>query len=295
MNLTLREEEPPIRCNRTIQQKTWESEGLERASELTLQNTRDLIRILVWNVEHDIKFYRCTSFLMTWNSEYEIDELPDSERIRENLRTAGDIVREHDMRFSFHPSHWCKPGSPDPDVIANTVGDLNNHGKWMDAMGLARTREYPINIHIGATYGDKRETARRVLENMNLLHPGARERLTLENDDNRNMWSVRDLVRLVGHEIPVTFDYHHHQFSSERPYRDGFCDALETWDVTPVTHYSEPARLWGHDNKPQKHSDYISEIPEWLVRESDVMVESKEKERAVLRSGYATTSVSSSG
>lgn len=71
MNLTLRERDPPLRCNRGMQRKTWESRGLDYASELALQNLSDLYAILCWNVDHDIYFYRCTSDLVPWNSQFD--------------------------------------------------------------------------------------------------------------------------------------------------------------------------------------------------------------------------------
>jgi len=81
MNLTLREHDPPLRCNRGMQQKTWESRGLDYASELAVQNFSDLREILRWNVDHDIYFYRCTSELVPWNSQFELTDLPDYDEI----------------------------------------------------------------------------------------------------------------------------------------------------------------------------------------------------------------------
>lgn len=282
MNLTLREESPSVRCNRDMQKKTWESEGLRKASRLALQNTRDLVKILTWNISQDIYFYRCTSDFFPWNSEYELQELPNWTKIQENLQLAGDIIKQHDIRFSFHPSYWCKMASKSEETLLRAVEDLNNHGKWLDSMGLPQTNEYPINIHIGGVYGDKEETAQRFRNNLDLLDGGARRRLTVENDDSVNGWSVDDLVSSVGDLVPVTFDYHHHQFSSEVPRREAFENTLPTWDCTPVTHYSEPRCLWGSDSKPQAHSDHISEIPTWLLDRSDVMVEAKKKDKAIL-------------
>jgi UV DNA damage endonuclease len=87
-------------------------------------------------------------------------------------------------------------------------------------------------------------------------------------------------------DIPVTFDYHHHAFTDRGlTYREGFDRAAETWgDVRPITHYSESARLHGDpDARPQDHSEYVAGVPDWLRRESDVMVESHGKERSVRR------------
>jgi len=270
------------RCNRDMQQKTWRERGIDYASELCLSNTRDLVRILSWNVNHDIFFYRCTSSLFPWNSEYELSDLPDWPQISENLSTVGDLIERHDMRFSFHPDHWCKLATESDDTLVRTIESLNNHGRWLDEIGVERSPRFPINIHVGGIYGDKAKTIDRFRSNLGLLDPGARQRLTVENDDSESQWDVWELSDGLGDLIPVTFDYHHHALGGERPYRESFERARETWDCRPVTHYSEPARLWGVDSQPRKHSWSVSGIPEWMTRESDVMIEALSKEKAVL-------------
>jgi len=56
MNHTLRDCEPPPRCNRDMRKATFEEHGLAYASELALQNVRDLRAILEWNAEHGIRY-----------------------------------------------------------------------------------------------------------------------------------------------------------------------------------------------------------------------------------------------
>ena len=75
MNRTLRERDPPRRCNRDMRNATWESEGLDHAAGLAERNLRDLRAILAWNLDHDIRFYRCSSTLIPWNSAFDIEEL----------------------------------------------------------------------------------------------------------------------------------------------------------------------------------------------------------------------------
>ena len=57
-----------ISTNRTMRKKTFEDKGLEYASELSLSNCRDLIKILNWNIENDIKFFRISSNIFPWAS-----------------------------------------------------------------------------------------------------------------------------------------------------------------------------------------------------------------------------------
>jgi UV DNA damage endonuclease len=284
MNRTLRECEPPLRCNRDMQRKTWESRGLEYAAELTRQNLSDLYEILQWNADHDIYFYRCTSDLVPWNSQFDLADLPDYDRIAELAADCGQFVRDHGVRLTFHPAHWCKLASDSEETVENSLNTIENHADWLDLMGLDRSPYYSINVHIGATYGDKAATAQRFRDAIARLSPSARQRLTVENDDKESLWSVPELVEEVGDIVPVVFDYHHHQFTDRGlTHREAFELARTTWgDIRPVAHYSEPARLYGVDARPQAHADDVADVPAWLREAADVMLEAGEKERALL-------------
>ncbi|MEZ3164278.1 UV DNA damage repair endonuclease UvsE [Halorubrum sp. RMP-47] len=288
MNRTLRERDPPRRCNRDIRKRTWEAEGIERVAELAERNFEDLRAILRWNRDRDVDFYRCSSTLVPWNSQFELDELPNYERVRSIATDCGEIVRSNDMRLTFHPSHWCKLASESSDTVARSVESVEHHGRWLDLMDLPRSPRHAINVHIGAHYGDKAATADRFCDVVTDLAPPARDRLVVENDDKESLFGVTELVDAVASDagIPVTFDYHHHAFTDRgHTYREGFEAARETWgDVRPITHYSEPARLHGDpEAAPQKHARHVASVPEWLRAESDVMIESHGKEKSVLR------------
>jgi UV DNA damage endonuclease len=288
MNHTLRDREEPLRCNRDMHRQTWESDGIAYAGELAEQNFADLRKILRWNLDHDIHFYRCSSKLVPWNSQFDIEDLPNFDTVRSLARECGALVEANGMRLTFHPSHWCKLASESDDTVARSVESVSHHGRWLDLMELPRSPRYAINVHIGAHYDDKSATADRFSRVVRDLPARARERLTVENDDKESLWSVEELVTDVASQadIPVTFDYHHHKFTDrELTYREGFDLAAGTWEgVRPISHYSESARLHGDPKtRPQDHSEYVAGVPDWLRRESDVMVESHGKEESVRR------------
>jgi UV DNA damage endonuclease len=288
MNRTLREREPPRRCNRDIRKKTWEQEGIERAAALTEQNFEDLYAILEWNLDHDIRLYRCSSKLVPWNSQFELEDLPNYGRVASLADACGKLIRNNEMRLTFHPSHWCKLASESAETVERSVTSVVNHGQWLDLLGLPRTPRYGINVHIGAHYGDKDATGERFCAVVNDLPQAARDRLVVENDDTNSLWGVSELVEAVAEEveIPVTFDYHHHSFTARGySYREGFELARDTWDgVRPITHYSEPALLNGDpEARPQEHAEHVARVPDWLRAHSDVMIESHGKEASVLR------------
>lgn len=290
MNRTLREESPEIRANRGLQMDTLEEKGLSYVSSLVRQNLADLKTILHWNVEQNIFFYRCTSNLFPKNSQYKISNLPEYETIQELCSEIGSLIETHSLRFSFHPDHWVKLASPTESVVDNSINAIENHTTWYSLFGLDHSPQYPINIHIGAHYSDKAETKERLVKHYQQLSDDAQRHLVLENDDKESLWGISELVE-IGHEhdIPITFDYLHHMFTDRGlSYYEAFQEAQQTWpvEITPITHYSESRRL--HElttedvARPQAHSEYVSQIPVWLIKNSSVMVEANAKERAVL-------------
>jgi UV DNA damage endonuclease len=286
MNHTLRDRDPPVRCNRSMRKATFEERGLSYASELTLRNMRNLHTVLEWNVANDIRFYRCPSKLVPWNSQFELEALPDYDAIRKAARRCGAMIADHDMRLTFHPDYWCRLASDDAGTRASSITAIEYHADWFELMGLDATPYYGINVHIGATYGDKGTTAERFRAAINELSPRARAHLTVENDDRSGLWGVPELVDAVeGTDVPVLFDYHHHTFTDRGlTYRDAFELAAETWgEVRPATHYSEPACLRGEATRPQAHAEYVADLPAWLRQRSDVVVEAGGKEGAVAR------------
>lgn len=285
MNRTLRDRDDPVRCNRDMRRATWESDGLPYASELTRQNFADLLTVLRWNRDNDVRFYRCTSTLVPWNSQFDLEALPDYDEIRRLAEACGALVDDAGMRLTFHPDYWCKLASESPETVDRSVEAVEYHADWLDLMGLDRSPRYAINVHIGATYGDKTATAERFRDAVRSLSPGARRRLTVENDDKPGLWSVAELAASVSDPVgvPVTFDYFHHYFTDRGDtYREGFETAAATWgDVRPIAHYSEPKRLRDPEARPQAHADRVADLPAWLRERADVMVEAGAKERAL--------------
>lgn len=66
-----------VTTNRTFRKATFEEKGLAHASAIFLQNARDLLTILQWNEKHNIKFFRLSSQIVSWATEYQLCDLPD--------------------------------------------------------------------------------------------------------------------------------------------------------------------------------------------------------------------------
>ena len=278
-----------ITTNRGMRQKTFNERGLPYVSELALQNVKDLENIVKWNEEMGIKLFRMSSDLFPWMTFYEFEQLPDYPMIDVYLKNIGALAEKYGQRLTFHPSHFNALGSPNPVVVEKAVKELNKHGEIMDIMGLSATVYNKINIHVGGAYGDKKATLNRWCDNFNKLNDSTKSRLTIENDDKANMYSVGELYwgihKVVG--IPIVFDYYHHKFcTGGLSEQEALNVAISTWpkDITPCCHYSESRREEHLDEsiRAQAHSDLIEDTICRYGNEVDVVVEAKHKELAVL-------------
>ena len=277
----------PITTGRSMIKRTFETKGLDYASELTLKNVKDLNGIISWNILNGYDFYRMSSGLAPWKTEYDWDDLKDIDEIKRWFHSAGTMAKTHDVRLTSHPGPFNVLVSPKEEVVANCIKDLTIHGDEFDMMGLSRTPYNKINIHLGGAYGDKEASMKRFVKNFPRLPESVSSRLTLENDDKASMYSVKDLYygiyKKIG--IPIVFDYHHHKFcTGGMSEQEALEMALSTWgDIKPVTHYSESRRDEQKDEtiRVQAHSDYVYNKIEMYGNDFDIMVEAKAKELAV--------------
>ena len=289
MGFSNRPKSQRITTNRTMIKRTFLDRGIEYASELALQNMRDLYKILEWNLQNDIYFYRLSSEMVPWASEYEMEELPDYNLILAAAMKAGNFARKHGMRLTSHPGPFNKLASPKESVFELTYKDLKVHGDLFDMIGLPRTPYAKLNIHVGAAYGDKPFALDNFCRNFERLPDNVRTRLTVENDDKPSLYATDELYEGVYKRIgiPIVFDYHHHRLHpGNQSEQEALETALSTWgNIKPVVHYAE-SRCVEQNNpkiKPQAHSDYVIAEFDDYGHNFDVMIEAKHKELALLR------------
>jgi len=134
INMTLGKNK--ITTNRSMIKKTFLQRGMDYASQLALQNVKDLETIIKWNVENDIKFFRISSDMFPWASEYNIDDLVDMTEIRQVLKRTGEYVKPNGVRLGCHPGPFNVLCSPNEKVVLNTIVDLENHGKVFDLLNF---------------------------------------------------------------------------------------------------------------------------------------------------------------
>ena len=263
--------------------------SIDRANELALKNSEDLLKILQWNYENSIQFFRIGSGIFPFIDhpvlQYKISDLPDANTIQLNLQKAGAFAKQKRMRLSCHPGPYTCLASPNPKTVEKSLLGLKMHADL--AHLLEYGAEFAINIHIGGVYENKAETAKRFAEQYAKLPIAIRERLTIENDDKESMWSMSDLFELIVPICPaikLVLDIHHHRFCNRESLQEAATMAFSTWTgfcEIPKVHYSESRP----DARPQAHSDYIyNTIHELsLTLPYDIMIEAKAKELALLQ------------
>jgi UV DNA damage endonuclease len=277
-----------VTTNRSMIRKTFDARGIKYASELALQNVTDLETIFRWNEKNGFKFFRMSSDIFPWASEYELEQLPDFEKIAAKLARCGAYATKHGHRITFHPGPFNKLTSFNERVTTNTIKDLRTHGEVFDLMGLSRTPYNKINIHVGAHYNDKPSALANFCRNFDRLPDCVKQRLTVENDDKASLYSTAELYEgvFLSIGIPIVFDFHHHKFcTGDMTEEEALSIAAMTWGKNkPVVHYSESkCDEYNIKCRPQAHSDYVNGPINTYGIDVDVMVEAKAKELAVLR------------
>tara|TARA_R100000008_G_C3566189_1_gene159273 strand:+ start:446 stop:1402 length:957 start_codon:yes stop_codon:yes gene_type:complete len=276
-----------ITTNRSMIKRTFQERGIEYASSLSLLNVLDLQKILEWNVKHGIKFFRLSSNIFPWASEYQLHDMPDYEAIWDACDAAGNYAKEHGIRLTSHPGPFNKLASPKENVFQNTKRDLEIHGELFDMLNLPRDHYAKINIHVGAAYGNKPVALDTFVRNFERLPESVTSRLTVENDDRESLYSTKELYDGLHHRtgIPIVFDYHHHGFCTGGiTEKQALEMAISTWkDIKPVVHYSESRAIEYRNPKirPHAHSDYVNGPIDDYGYDLDVMIEAKAKELAL--------------
>jgi len=287
INMTLKKERG-VYIGRSMIKKTFLEKGIEYASELAESNIRDLIEIVKWNESKGIKVYRMSSDMFPWMSEYELKDLPNYKKISILLSGVGHLAKKYGQRLTFHPGPFNVLASINENVVNKTIKELDQHGEIMDLIGLPRTPEAPINIHVNTTQGGKQDSMLRFCNNFRRLNDSVKSRLVVENDDKESQYTVEDLYEDVYTDIgiPITFDYHHHWcHPGELTQKAALKMASHTWpkDIRQLVHFSSCKSIHEDVNQTNKraHADYIYDHIDDYGLNLDVEIEAKAKELAV--------------
>ena len=262
-------------------------ERSEKLYNVTKQNLLHTMRILHYNIAHEIPLYRLSSSIVPLATHPEVD-FDYVGTFKETWAEMGELIKKQQLRVSFHPNQFTLFTSDKPHITTNAVHNMTYHYNVLDAMGIADSSY--INIHVGGAYGNKEKALLRFHENIKKIPNYIKKQMTLENDD-KTYTTSETLSVCQKEKIPLVFDYHHHVANlCAEPLESLLPSIFATWGHTnelPKVHLSSPKS----DKEFRAHSNYIdvSFITPFLLiakeigQDFDIMIESKRKDLALFQ------------
>lgn len=219
----------------------------------------------------------------------------------EHFSMVGSLARHGNVRLSMHPGQFTVLASDRPDVVENSIREMEYHADLIRWMGYGVAfQDFKCNVHISGKRGPQ-----GIIDVLPRLSPEARNTITIENDEFG--WGLDASLELAQH-VALVLDIHHHWVRTGEyisPEDDRFARVMDSWrGVRPAIHYSvsredclvdspsntrpDMASLLESGYKKGKlraHSDYMwnSAVNDWALSflpHADIMVESKAKNLA---------------
>lgn len=271
-------------ANSTFRLANYSEENLIAKIE---NNLSCLFRILKWNIENKIYFFRISSDLVPFAS-HPVCKFDWVNYFKKEFKEIGDFIKNNNIRISMHPDQFVLINAKDEKIIQKSIAELEYHAKVLDALGLDKTAK--IQIHVGGVYDDKTLSVRRFVDNFKLLPENVKRRLVIENEER--LYSLKDCLQInsfIG--IPVLFDvFHHFLYNNKEGVSDSIKMTAKTWnnqDGNLMMDYSsqkEGGRFGAHaDSIDLKDFElFIKEVIKSGV-DIDLMLEIKDKEKSALR------------
>jgi UV DNA damage endonuclease len=219
--------------------------------------------------------------LITYDeANVDLEDLPNYDAIQDEFDNIAQSVSSTNVRVSAHPSEFNSLSSLNQKVVEKTIAELNFYSSFFDRIGLPADRRSPMNFHVHNNNGTREEISRRFYENFKKLDENCQSRIVIENDDKLNCWSVKELVDIFHPitRIPITFDYLHHKCHPDNlSEQDAINRCWETWQTTPLFHYSESRP----GNNPRAHCDIPTQLINTYGLTFDLDFEVKQKDLAI--------------
>jgi len=206
-NLELKNQKPPIYCSRKMIIRKINEEGIDSLKKKIIQNLDDVLKMIKWNEENNIKVFRLSSELFPHKSNPKIDAY-SFDFAKDLLLEIGNLAKKYNHRLTFHPGQYNVIGTPNKEVLEKTILDLEYHAIVLDLMGLSE--DSVMVVHGGGIYGDKKKTIERWCKQYEELPEMIKKRLVLENCEK--CYSIEDCLIISDKvNIPVVFDTHHYE------------------------------------------------------------------------------------
>jgi len=271
-------------ANSTFRLKSYSETRLKQ----TVKNNLDCLRrILQFNLEHRLYFFRLSSDLVPFAS-HPINEFNWQKHFQKEFEEIGEFITKNRMRISMHPDQFTLINSIKEDIFERSKKELKYHAEILDLLQLGTSAK--IQIHVGGAYGDKEKSAERFVTRFGKLDYSILRRLVIENDDKS--YDLNDCLKINTQvQIPILFDVFHHRLnnSGKQKTEESFKLAARTWDEKrdgiPMVDYSsqEP------NGSPRQHSetininDFCLFLKQTKPFDFDVMLEIKDKEKSAIK------------
>lgn len=286
ISISLQELDTPIKFQ-TMTYKRFSSlpreEALSILGERILNNLQVTNKTIEYCSVHNY-VYRVSSDifpLITYDeANVSLEDLPNYNDIQDEFDNIEQTIINTGVRVSCHPSEFNSLSSLTERVVDKTITELNFYSSFFDRIGLPADHRSPMNLHVHNNNGTREEIANRFYTNFKKLDENCQARLTIENDDKLNCWSVKELVEIFNPitKIPICFDYLHHKCHSNNLTEfEAINMCYDTWQTKPLFHYSESRP----GNNPRAHADYAEQPFETYGLDFDVDMELKMKDKAI--------------
>ena len=262
--------------------KMKEEDRLKKLKEITYSNIQALEKILKYNIDNNIHFYRITSNLIPLATHPEVmwDYL---KYFKKDLEYIGKLIKDNNLRVDAHPDQFNVINSDKESVVENTLTNLNMQVDLFEAMNY---EDGKMVIHIGSAKGGKEIASQRFIENIKKFPKRISSRLIIENDDKT--FNAREVLNISKKtNLPMVFDVHHHNCNNcEEDIKILLPEIFKTWEnekLPPKLHFSSPREF----ENDRKHSDFIDskrflqfiyDAKGCTNKDFDIMIEAKKKD-----------------
>ena len=256
----------------------------ERVRETVKANLGCLLKILSYNVDQDLLFFRITSDMVPFAS-HPVCTVPWRRLFAGEFQRIGEYAKSHRFRISMHPDQFVLLNAPDTGILERSIADLTYQSQVLDLLGLDDSAK--LQIHVGGVYRNKTASMERFIKNYERLDETIKRRLVIENDER--LYTISDCLTI--HErtgIPVLLDVFHHAINNNNENTvDILGPVCATWkksDGIPMVDYStqQPGKRAGAHAESIDQRDFRSFLRISMPYDFDIMLEIKDKEKSAL-------------
>ena len=261
-------------------------EALEILQKRIKLNFQNFEKVLKYNHDNKIKFYRMTHTMFPLITHPNIN-INYKEIFKKDFERLKNIINKYNLRIDTHPDEFCLLTSEKEDVTNNSIKILKFHLEIFKLLGI----NGKCVLHIGSAKPNKEEALNRFKTNFKKLENDLKDLIMLENDDKT--YTVSDTLNLCEElKIPMVLDYHHYLCNHEK--KELISKLLpiiiKTWQHTnlnPKMHFSTPK----NSKEKRSHNTYLHynsflkflKLLAPLNTDIDIMLEAKGKDEALFR------------